>query len=108
MAPLVGGEAVKGPLTKMMHELGLKASIDGIASLYADFLDILVIDPQDECDASALCTDSIEIDMIKTLMKTPDERITLAQHVLARLKNLSSDGSKQVPSDRKGHVYALS
>jgi LPPG:FO 2-phospho-L-lactate transferase len=87
VAPLVGGEAVKGPLAKMMRELGMGASVDAIASLYADFLDILVIDPLDECDADRLRKDSITVNKVKALMKTPDERIALARHVLTCLEN---------------------
>jgi LPPG:FO 2-phospho-L-lactate transferase len=83
VAPLVGGEAVKGPLTKMMHELGMSVSVGEIASLYADFLDLLVIDPLDECDYDLSRADRVAVDKVKTLMTTPDERIALARHVLA-------------------------
>lgn len=91
VAPLVGGEAVKGPLTKMMHELGMDASVSAIASLYADFLDLLVIDPSDECDHELLRADGVAVNKVKTLMKTPDERIALARHVLACLEHCRSN-----------------
>jgi LPPG:FO 2-phospho-L-lactate transferase len=49
ISPIVGGEAVKGPAAAMLASLGHEVSPVGVASLYADFLDVMVLD---ECDAA--------------------------------------------------------
>ena len=44
ISPIVGGQALKGPADRMMRSLGHEASALGVASMYADFLDVLVLD----------------------------------------------------------------
>jgi LPPG:FO 2-phospho-L-lactate transferase len=47
ISPIVGGEALKGPAAAMLASLGHEVSPVGIARLYADFLDALVLDERD-------------------------------------------------------------
>ena len=47
VSPIVGGAAIKGPAAQMMRDQGLEASAAGVARLYADFLDVMVIDEVD-------------------------------------------------------------
>jgi LPPG:FO 2-phospho-L-lactate transferase len=49
ISPIVGGEALKGPAGAMLASLGHEVSPVGVARLYADFLDVMVLD---ECDAA--------------------------------------------------------
>lgn len=79
VAPLVGGEAIKGPLSKMMKELGLDASLQTIADHYADFLDVMVVD---ETDAEIPVSGPMLVHA-QTVMKTAEDRIGLATKVLA-------------------------
>ena len=51
VAPIVGGNSVKGPTAKMMRELGLNVSAEIVAERYADFLDGYVVD---DCDAALI------------------------------------------------------
>ncbi len=44
VSPLIGGATVKGPAARMLAELGIEASAAGVASMYADLLDVYVID----------------------------------------------------------------
>ena len=57
VSPIVGGKAVKGPLGKMMSELGVEPSALGVARHYGRLVDGWVIDDVDRgfgaCDRSA-------------------------------------------------------
>ena len=52
ISPIVGGEALKGPAAAMLASLGHDVSPVGVARLYADFLDALVLDERDAALAS--------------------------------------------------------
>jgi len=47
VSPIVGGEALKGPAAAMLASLGHQVSPVGVARLYSDFLDVMVIDERD-------------------------------------------------------------
>src|SRR5690625_2101362 len=79
VSPLVGNEAIKGPLAKMMHELGHEVSLQTIADHYRDFLDVLVIDRID-VDRKP---DFPQVEPAQTVMQSLEERIELARTVLA-------------------------
>lgn len=48
VSPIVGGATIKGPADKMMRGLGIEVSALGVTRCYRDFLDVMVIDHQDE------------------------------------------------------------
>jgi LPPG:FO 2-phospho-L-lactate transferase len=48
ISPIIGGATLKGPADRMMNGLGLEANAYGVAMLYRDFLDYMVIDEIDE------------------------------------------------------------
>lgn len=48
VSPIIGTESVSGPAAKFMKALGVEVSPLGVASLYEDFLDNIVIDNSDE------------------------------------------------------------
>ena len=54
VSPIIGGAAVKGPAAKMMAELGMPASTQGIARIYAGLIDGLVVDSRDAAEAEAI------------------------------------------------------
>lgn len=47
ISPIVGGRALKGPADRMLKSLGYGASAAAVARLFADFLDVWVIDRVD-------------------------------------------------------------
>ena len=51
VAPLVGKQAIKGPLSKMMVELGMQPRLQNIANAYGNLLDILIVDEADRHEA---------------------------------------------------------
>jgi len=48
VSPIVGSGAVSGPANKFMKALDIEVSSVGVASLYQDFLDNIIIDNEDE------------------------------------------------------------
>ena len=44
VSPIVGGKALKGPADRMLVALGHESSASGVARLYADLVDIFVLD----------------------------------------------------------------
>ena len=87
VSPIIGGQAVKGPTAKMMHELGLSVIAAMVGERYADFLDGYIVDDR---DASGLNLPGIAIRATKTLMQTLDDRKQLAAAVLDLADELSA------------------
>jgi LPPG:FO 2-phospho-L-lactate transferase len=54
VSPLIGGATVKGPAARMLAELGHEPSAAGVAALFADLLDVYLIDPADAHLAPAI------------------------------------------------------
>ncbi len=79
VSPFVGGKAVKGPAAKLMKELGLEISPQGLMRYYAGLLDGLVID---ESDADEALADSLPVLVTRTLMQSEDDKIRLATEVI--------------------------
>lgn len=77
ISPIIGGQAVKGPTTKIMAELGLDATNTNIDRHYAGLLDGLVIDGRDS--PAGLQVPYIATD---TLMTTLADRARVAQVAL--------------------------
>lgn len=90
VSPLIGGQAVKGPAAKIMAELGLCVDSSGIAQVYLDFLDGLVIDTQDAGDADRIPVPSLAT---PSLMKDTQDSIRLAAQTLAFARTLRGNGA---------------
>jgi LPPG:FO 2-phospho-L-lactate transferase len=54
VSPLIGGATVKGPAARMLTELGHEPTATGVAALFADLLDVFLIDPVDAHLAPAI------------------------------------------------------
>ena len=80
VSPLIGGAAVKGPLAKMLAEMGLPASNRSIADQYKGLLTGMIIDKTDGDDAN----NQLEMPVlaVNTLMNSLEDRKRLAQDVL--------------------------
>jgi LPPG:FO 2-phospho-L-lactate transferase len=95
VSPLVGGMALKGPLAKLMPELGQPVSNLAIAAHYAGLheglLDHLVIDEADAADAQALREAGVCATVTATVMRDAQDRERLAREVLALASGLDRD-----------------
>ena len=83
VSPIVGGAAVSGPAGILMQAQGYAVSIAGVAEFYKDFLDVLVVDSRDREAAEELRTSGMPVHCTATIMRTPSDRVALAESVLA-------------------------
>lgn len=85
ISPLIGGVSLKGPADRMMKGLGLEVSSTGVARLYKDFIDFMVIDLNDREEADKIRDLGIETLVVDTVMSDADKAATLAKEVLSLL-----------------------
>ena len=86
VSPMVGDGAVSGPAGKFMDALGYDASCIGVANLYSDFVDKLIIDYQDNDlkeDVKKIISD---VGICDTMMNSLDVKKNLAEKVLDSYK----------------------
>ncbi len=82
ISPLVGGAAIKGPLAKLIAELGRPCDNMAIAAHYAGLIDHLIIDDCDSDDAEPLRDSGISVTVTGTIMRGSADRERLARTVL--------------------------
>ncbi len=82
ISPLVAGTTIKGPADKMMRGLGVEVSSFGVATLYVDFLDTIVIDCLDKLEKSRIEKIGVKVIVTNTVMKNLDDKVALAKIVL--------------------------
>ena len=83
VSPIVGDAAVSGPAGVLMAAQGFEVSIAGVADYYHDFLDVLIADSRDEESAEELRQAGTRVHCVPTIMRRPEDRIALAQAVMA-------------------------
>ncbi|HLY27196.1 MAG TPA: 2-phospho-L-lactate transferase [Aggregatilineales bacterium] len=84
VSPIIGGQAVKGPAAKLMAELALDASAEGVARYYGDLIDGLVVD---HADQEARVPQKMMV--TNSLMQTSEDRTRLAGEILGWVKSLT-------------------
>jgi LPPG:FO 2-phospho-L-lactate transferase len=82
VSPIIAGATIKGPADKMLASLGLEVSAYSVAKLYSDFLDTFVIDVKDSEQAERIQQLGIDVKVTNTIMKSLDDKISLAKTVL--------------------------
>ncbi|OGA47357.1 MAG: 2-phospho-L-lactate transferase [Betaproteobacteria bacterium RIFCSPLOWO2_12_FULL_63_13] len=82
VTPIIGGHALKGSAAKMMRELGRDVSARSVAMEYLRIIDGFVIDEEDIEMAEGIRASGIQVIGAKTIMRTLDDRIALANTVL--------------------------
>ena len=82
VSPIVAHATIKGPADKMMRGLGIEVSAYGVARLYADFLDMIVIDKKDALEKSRIEKIGVGVKVTNTVMKSLDDKVALAKIVL--------------------------
>ena len=82
VSPIIGSDSVSGPASKFMKALDIEVSSVGIASLYKDFLDVIVIDDKDE-DKKVEANQIInKVIVTNTIMNNLDAKINLAEIII--------------------------
>ena len=79
ISPIVAGAALKGPADRLMRELGLEATVAGVARLYAPICATLVIDVADEDLAGLVEAEGMRCVVTDTIMSTPEITTALAR-----------------------------
>ncbi len=77
VSPLIGGQSIKGPTSKLIGELGLVADNGLIAGRYGDFLNGLLIDRADRCE-----TPGITVARADILMHSIEDKVRVANAAL--------------------------
>jgi LPPG:FO 2-phospho-L-lactate transferase len=85
VSPIIGGRALKGPADRMLAGLGHESSALGVARLYADLVDIFVLDAVDAALAPAIGALGMRTLVTDTIMSDGASRTRLAGEVLAAL-----------------------
>jgi len=83
VSPIIAGEAVRGPAASMLGDLGHDRSVVGVARHYQDLRPILFIDQADQDLAAAVAETGARPVVAPTLMRTFEDRRSLARLVLA-------------------------
>jgi LPPG:FO 2-phospho-L-lactate transferase len=82
VSPIVGGAALKGPAAAMLASLGHEVSPAGVARLYADFLDVMVLDERDAALAPRVAGLGPQALVADTVMRDDATKERLARVVL--------------------------
>lgn len=83
VSPLIGGKAVKGPLARLVEDLGLAPGAAGIAARYAGLIDGFAIHHEDEADIAAVRASGVAVLAADILMPGPEAAERLARALLA-------------------------
>jgi LPPG:FO 2-phospho-L-lactate transferase len=83
ISPIVGGASLKGPTDRMLADLGMEVSAKQAAKLYADFLDVFILDRQDEAAKSEIEGLGLKVIVADTVMADSDKKLALARATLA-------------------------
>ncbi|MDW3216454.1 MAG: 2-phospho-L-lactate transferase [Ilumatobacteraceae bacterium] len=86
VSPIVGGAALKGPADRMLTELGMEASVVGVARHYAPVAAVLVIDVVDADLAPAVEAAGMRCVVAPSIMTTPERSEALARVCLAAVE----------------------
>ena len=82
VSPIIGSGAVSGPANKFMKALDIDVSAVGVASLYRDFLDNIVIDDKDSNMKSQIKQIVNKVTVTNTIMNNLGVKKNLAQIII--------------------------
>jgi len=85
ISPIVRGKTIKGPADKLMKALGVEPTAVGVAQLYRDFLDTLILDKQDKPLAKKVEDLGIRAVVTNTIMRTIENKVRLARIAISEL-----------------------
>ncbi len=82
VSPIVAGEVIKGPAPQLLRGLGIEVSAYSVAKLYADFLDVFIIDNADLVEKERIEKLGVKVKVTNTIMRTLDDKVNLARIAL--------------------------
>jgi LPPG:FO 2-phospho-L-lactate transferase len=82
ISPIVSGAAIKGPAARMMGYLGHEISAVGVARIYRDLLDVMIIDEKDRDLKDSIEELGIRTVVTDTIIASDEKKKNLARVVL--------------------------
>jgi LPPG:FO 2-phospho-L-lactate transferase len=82
VSPIVGGRALKGPADRMLRDQDIRADAVGVATLYRDFLNVLVIDEKDAALKPEIAALGLDVAVTDTIMASMEKKAALARTAL--------------------------
>ncbi len=82
VSPIIGSDSVSGPASKFMNALDIEVSSVGVASLYKNFLDNIIIDNEDVDKNDELNQIINKVTITNTIMNNLDAKKNLAQIIM--------------------------
>ena len=82
VSPIIGSDSVSGPASKFMKALDIDVSSIGVASLYNDFLDNIVIDSNDDDLKEEINQIINKVTITNTIMNNLDAKKNLAKTII--------------------------
>jgi LPPG:FO 2-phospho-L-lactate transferase len=82
VTPIIRGIALKGPADRILMSMGRGSSASSVARLYADFLDVFVVDATDIDEMTAVEAANIRAVALDTFMYDHDASLALAEKLL--------------------------
>ena len=86
ISPIVGGRALKGPAAHMMKSMRLRPAAVEVARLYADFVNMFVLDEADQKQAVLVEKLGMRPIVTNTIMRSLREKKSLARVVVRALE----------------------
>lgn len=97
VSPLIRGKAVKGPLARLLADLGLPGGAKGVAARYRGLLDGFVVDAGDEDDIAMIRAAGTAVLVADIMMTEPAAAERLAQALLGFLPEAARAAGKVAP-----------
>lgn len=88
ISPIIAGQVVKGPAAKMLQTLGHEVSAVGVAEIYRDYIDLMVIDAQDAALKPRVEALGLACYVTDTMMTSTERKAELAADVLAACRTI--------------------
>jgi LPPG:FO 2-phospho-L-lactate transferase len=82
VSPIIGGRALKGPADRMLASLGHEVSSTGVARMYADLVDGMVVDRIDERERDGIESIGMRVLATDAVMRDAADRARLASETL--------------------------
>jgi LPPG:FO 2-phospho-L-lactate transferase len=78
VSPIIGGRSLQPPAAEMMSGLGHEVSAGGVARIYAELIDTLVIDPEDSAATADVEAAGVRALVCPAIMRDDETRRALA------------------------------
>ena len=87
VSPIIGGESVRGPASKLLIELGYESSAAEVAYQYKGICDIFIIAEQDAHLCPQISEMGIKPLVGPIMMRTLEDKINLAEFIMSQFND---------------------